>query len=159
MFVNATHRNTSCAVRVAAVALPQPCSSLTVCTATLTRLQDNVYKSMVAGLASEVETAVKQNNTMDMYEEYFEDYSLDLSSAPPSAKGLAVFRDPCAMKRTATSVNWHPEGNKIAGMCVMQQTAKCALLLFWHTRAHPCVVLTHVCMWRTRRRVPPHTYT
>jgi hypothetical protein len=25
-----------------------------------------------------------------------------------------VFRDPSAVKRTATSVNWHPEGNRIA---------------------------------------------
>lgn len=38
----------------------------------------------------------------------------DLSSAPPSAKGLAVFRDPSPIKRTATSINWHPEGNRIA---------------------------------------------
>ena len=28
----------------------------------------------------------------------------------PSAKGLAVFRDPNEIKRTATSINWHPEG-------------------------------------------------
>jgi dynein intermediate chain 2 len=44
----------------------------------------------------------------------FLDPSADLSSEPPSAKGLAVFRDPSAVKRTATSVNWHPEGNRIA---------------------------------------------
>lgn len=34
---------------------------------------------------------------------------------PPSAKGLAVFRDPNPIKRTATSIDWHPEGpSKIA---------------------------------------------
>jgi dynein intermediate chain 2 len=42
----------------------------------------------------------------------------DHSSEPPSAKGLAVFRDPQykpQLQRTATSINWHPEGNyKIA---------------------------------------------
>jgi dynein intermediate chain 2 len=47
-------------------------------------------------------------------QEYFQDYDIDLSSEPPSAKGLAVFRDPSAIKRTATSINWHPEGNKVA---------------------------------------------
>jgi hypothetical protein len=26
----------------------------------------------------------------------------------------AVFRDPNPVKRTATSIHWHPEGNKIA---------------------------------------------
>jgi dynein intermediate chain 2 len=34
---------------------------------------------------------------------------VDHSSEPPSAKGLAVFRDPLDEKRTATSINWHPD--------------------------------------------------
>ena len=34
---------------------------------------------------------------------------MDHSSEPPSAKGLAVFRDPLDEKRTATSINWHPD--------------------------------------------------
>ena len=34
----------------------------------------------------------------------------DHSGEPPTAKGLAVFRDPNVVKRTATSINWHPEG-------------------------------------------------
>lgn len=33
------------------------------------------------------------------------------ASDPPSAKGLAVFRDPCPVKRAATMLNWHPEGH------------------------------------------------
>jgi hypothetical protein len=55
---------------------------------------------------------------VDVYESYYSAPAadtLDLSSEPPSAKGLAVFRDPSSIKRTATSVNWHPEGTKIAG--------------------------------------------
>lgn len=50
--------------------------------------------------------------------EYFDGDQVDHSSEPPSAKGLAVFRDPNAVngiKRTATSINWHPDGpTKIA---------------------------------------------
>lgn len=45
--------------------------------------------------------------------EYFDGDEVDHSSEPPSAKGLAVFRDPNAVngvKRTATSINWHPDG-------------------------------------------------
>jgi dynein intermediate chain 2, axonemal len=61
-----------------------------------------------------VDTCAKQNNTVDIYEEYFGTDELDLSSEPPSAKGLAVFRDPNAVKRTATSLHWHPEGNRLA---------------------------------------------
>lgn len=76
--------------------------------------KETKLKQAVVELSSTVETAVRQNNTIDMYEDYFRDYSLDLSSEPPSAKGLAVFRDPSAVKRTVTSVNWHPEGTRIA---------------------------------------------
>ena len=51
-------------------------------------------------------------------QEYFDGDEVDHSSEPPSAKGLAVFRDPNAVngiKRTATSINWHPDGpTKIA---------------------------------------------
>ena len=58
---------------------------------------------------------MRQNNTIDIYEEYFSHDDRDWSGEPPSAKGLAVFRDPNAMKRTATSIHWHPEGpTKIA---------------------------------------------
>jgi hypothetical protein len=44
-----------------------------------------------------------------MIQEYFEGNNVDHSSEPPSAKGLAVFRDPLDEKRTATSINWHPD--------------------------------------------------
>jgi len=52
---------------------------------------------------------MRQNNTIDIYEDYFHGDSVDHSSEPPSAKGLAVFRDPNEIKRTATSINWHPD--------------------------------------------------
>lgn len=69
----------------------------------------------VAELAPTCEGAIRQNNTMDIYEEYFSGDAVDHSSEPPSAKGLAVFRDPHSVKRTATSIDWHPEGpSKIA---------------------------------------------
>jgi len=38
--------------------------------------KDTRYKQTVVELAGTVESAVKQNNTIDMYEEYFSDYSL-----------------------------------------------------------------------------------
>ncbi len=79
--------------------------------------KDNVFKKTVQGLGAKIEGAVRQNNTVDIYEEYFVGASapsLELSSEPPSAKGVAVFRDPAPVKRTATGVNWHPEGNRIA---------------------------------------------
>ena len=43
-------------------------------------LQDNKYKSVVASLGAQVETAVRQNNSIDIFEEYFEGGGLDLHS-------------------------------------------------------------------------------
>jgi dynein intermediate chain 2 len=61
---------------------------------------------------------MKQNNTVNIYEEYFEGLEADHCSEPPFAKGLAVFRDPSQITRTATSVNWHPEGSSNGRLAV-----------------------------------------
>lgn len=77
--------------------------------------KDDDYKHAVKALGPIISRAMLQNNTIDIYQEYFEGTDVDHSSEPPSAKGLAVFRDPNEVKRTATSINWHPEGpSKIA---------------------------------------------
>lgn len=77
--------------------------------------KDEDYKSAVKQLGPLIGRCMKQNNTIDIYEEYFEGDTSDHSGEPPTAKGLAVFRDPNTVKRTATSINWHPEGpTKIA---------------------------------------------
>lgn len=69
----------------------------------------------VKGLGPLVDRALKQNNTIDIYEEYFDGEEEEHSSEPPSAKGLAKFRDPNSTKRTATSINWNPDSpEKIA---------------------------------------------
>lgn len=54
--------------------------------------------------------SVKQNNTINIYNEYFEDFLEDHSSEPPSAKGMAVLRDPCPVRRTTCTIDWLPEG-------------------------------------------------
>lgn len=71
--------------------------------------KDEDYKSAVKALGPIVARCMKQVNTIDIYEEYFDGDNVDHSSEPPSAKGLAVFRDPLDDKRTATSINWHPD--------------------------------------------------
>mmetsp|Transcript_9082 Transcript_9082/g.8962 ORF Transcript_9082/g.8962 Transcript_9082/m.8962 type:complete len:603 (-) Transcript_9082:172-1980(-) len=71
--------------------------------------KDEDYKGAVKALGPIVARCLKQNITINIYEEYFEGSDVDHSSEPPSAKGLAVFRDPNEVKRTATSINWHPD--------------------------------------------------
>lgn len=42
-----------------------------------------------------MENAIKQNNAIDIYEEYFDDVDVDATDEPPSAKTINVFRYVC----------------------------------------------------------------
>lgn len=60
--------------------------------------------------------SVRQNSTINLFEEFFEGEGESHSSEPPSAKGLAKFRDPNDIKRSVSQISWSPEGPlKIAG--------------------------------------------
>ena len=62
---------------------------------------------------------MRQNNTVNIYEEYFDGAEEgQYCSEPPSAKGLAKFHDPSPVTRTATSVNWYPEGSNNGRLAV-----------------------------------------
>ncbi|KAJ1507092.1 Dynein intermediate chain 2, axonemal [Coelomomyces lativittatus] len=62
-----------------------------------------------------MEHCIKQNIAIDIYGEYFVDVKEESTTDTPSAKTLNVYRDPNAVKRTASYVSWYPEdGNKIA---------------------------------------------
>ena len=57
-----------------------------------------------------MEHLIKQNNAIDIYEEYFSGTVADHSSEQPYAKTLTVFRDPSPLKRSASYISWHPDG-------------------------------------------------
>ncbi|KAK1747909.1 hypothetical protein QTG54_001872 [Skeletonema marinoi] len=73
--------------------------------------KDEEYQYAMKQLVPLVQRCMNQNNTVNIYEEYFDGNEIEHCSEPPFAKGLAVFRDPSPVTRTATSVNWHPEGS------------------------------------------------
>lgn len=57
-----------------------------------------------------MEHAIKQNNAVDIYENYFETESENVAVAePPSIKTVNVYRDPCDQKRSATAMSWYPD--------------------------------------------------
>ncbi|XP_067101386.1 dynein axonemal intermediate chain 2 [Osmerus mordax] len=77
--------------------------------------KDEFYVNTIMQLGSQMEHCIKQNNAIDIYQEYFEDEEVvEDSEEQPSAKTINVFRDPNEVKRTATSVSWHPDGSKLA---------------------------------------------
>ncbi|GMH43207.1 hypothetical protein BSKO_11129 [Bryopsis sp. KO-2023] len=74
--------------------------------------KDEDYIKTVVYLGSVMENLVKQNNAIDIYEEFFQDLSEDHSAEVPFAKTLTVFKDPSNIKRGATYLNWHPDGSR-----------------------------------------------
>jgi len=73
--------------------------------------KDDSFQFAIKSLVPIVERCMKQNNTVDVYEHYFSKFTTEKYTDPVSAKGVAVFRDPSPIKRTATSIHWHPEAN------------------------------------------------
>lgn len=73
------------------------------------------YQHAVLSLSRMAEQAIQQNNTIDLFESYFDEMDEHHEATMPSAKTMCVFRDPNEVKRAATKISWHPEGpNKLA---------------------------------------------
>ncbi|KAM9281771.1 kinesin-like protein KIF19 [Morus bassanus] len=72
--------------------------------------KDENYINTITHLGTLMEHCVKQNNAINIYEEYFgEEEMAEVEDEPPSAKTINVIRDPNVTKRTATHLSWHPD--------------------------------------------------
>jgi len=69
--------------------------------------KDEEYIKSIAGMIGEVEELVKQNNAVDIYEEYFAGSVADHSTEQPYAKTLTVFRDPRGILRRVRRGSLH----------------------------------------------------
>ncbi|XP_020136434.2 dynein axonemal intermediate chain 2 [Microcebus murinus] len=89
--------------------------------------KDENYINTIMQLGSIMEHCIKQNNAIDIYQEYFDDEeAAEVMDEAPSAKTINVFRDPQEVKRTATHLSWHPDGNRklaVAHSCLEFQRA------------------------------------
>ncbi|KAJ8390760.1 hypothetical protein AAFF_G00101400 [Aldrovandia affinis] len=75
--------------------------------------KDENYVNTIMQLGSHMEHCIKQNNAIDIYQEYFEeDEEMEECEEQPSAKTINIFRDPNEIKRTATSLSWHPDASR-----------------------------------------------
>ncbi|KAJ8319030.1 hypothetical protein KUTeg_004121 [Tegillarca granosa] len=72
--------------------------------------KDEMYINTIQQLGTVMEHCIKQNNAIDIYQEYFDDIEIDPIDEVPSAKTINVFRDPNEVKRTATNISWYPDG-------------------------------------------------
>ncbi|NXH22033.1 DNAI2 protein, partial [Bucco capensis] len=87
--------------------------------------KDEKYIKSIVHLGTMMEHYIKQNNAIDIYEEYFVEEEMEEEDEPPSAKTINIIReltsffnvllskrDPNIKKRTATHLSWHPEASK-----------------------------------------------
>ena len=68
------------------------------------------FNLSIVRMVEKVMKVVEQNNSIDLYEEYFTEEVADHSSEPPSLKTVCVLRDPNPVKRSATNLCWCPDG-------------------------------------------------
>uniref|UniRef100_A0A3B4ZGP5 Dynein axonemal intermediate chain 2 n=1 Tax=Stegastes partitus TaxID=144197 RepID=A0A3B4ZGP5_9TELE len=75
--------------------------------------KDESYMNSILQLGSVTEHCCRQNNAVDIYQEYFEGWEeVEVSPELPSAKTINMFRDPNEIKRTVTGLSWHPDGGR-----------------------------------------------
>ena len=94
--------------------------------------KDEDYIRQLRSCVDNLQSDIMQNYSLDIYEEYFDgdegvgNYGADA----PSAKTLAVFKDPSETKRSVTKISWHPDaGRKLA--------CSFAIMQFQDQRVHP----------------------
>ncbi|XP_065804353.1 dynein axonemal intermediate chain 2 isoform X2 [Labrus bergylta] len=76
--------------------------------------KDELYVTSVVQLGQGMEHCIRQNNAVDIYQEYLEEEEEEEeeNQVAPSAKTINVFRDPNELKRTVTGLSWHPDGGR-----------------------------------------------
>nr|CAH8870534.1 unnamed protein product [Trichobilharzia regenti] len=72
--------------------------------------KDELYIATVHKLGNIMEHCIKQNNALNIYENYFEDFDVNTSEDPPSAKTITVLKDMNDPKRSIAHISWYPDG-------------------------------------------------
>lgn len=72
-------------------------------------LHSRPYSRFLSFTLQKVEGLIKQNNAIDIYEDYFSGVLADHSSEQSYARTLTVFRDPSPVKRSASYISWFPD--------------------------------------------------
>uniref|UniRef100_A0A087XWB9 Dynein, axonemal, intermediate chain 2b n=1 Tax=Poecilia formosa TaxID=48698 RepID=A0A087XWB9_POEFO len=73
--------------------------------------EENYVNSLVH-LGYVMDHCIRQNNTIDIYQEHFKEDEIEKVPEFPTAKTMSVFRDPNQVKRTITGLSWHPDGGR-----------------------------------------------
>ena len=67
------------------------------------------YGQATKDLVSGAQKCIRQNNEIDLFEEYFSGEQPEHLSETISTKTVMIFKDPNPVKRAVTKICWHPE--------------------------------------------------
>lgn len=84
------------------------------------RYEKNLYRDTTLGfsnatreMCNSASNSIRQNNEIDLFEEYFKGEEAQHLSENITTKTLMIFKDPNTFKRSATSITWHPETSEL----------------------------------------------
>mmetsp|Transcript_45161 Transcript_45161/g.144663 ORF Transcript_45161/g.144663 Transcript_45161/m.144663 type:complete len:571 (-) Transcript_45161:80-1792(-) len=78
--------------------------------------KDPSFVTVVRQLTKNTITCLEQNDTIDLFENYFQEEEPEHMPENLTMKTVALFRDPADEKRSVTKIGWHPEGpTKLVG--------------------------------------------
>jgi len=71
------------------------------------------FTPAVQTMCKKITDTIRQNNEIDLFEEYFAGEQPEHLSENISTKTLMIFKDPNEIKRSATSITWHPDPTEL----------------------------------------------
>lgn len=76
--------------------------------------KDEDYIRTVVGLGDRAEARAKQNNAIDIYQQYYTTGLTDVVAQAPKASTVTMLYDPTPITRSVNMTNWNGEGSKVA---------------------------------------------
>ena len=67
------------------------------------------FKTATADLSNSAQKCIRQNNQIDLFEEYFDGEQPEHLSETINTKTTMIFKDPNTVKRAVTKISWHPD--------------------------------------------------
>ena len=74
--------------------------------------KDTTYKEAAKDLTRTAERCIRQNNEIDLFEEYFASESAEAMADEIYTKTLMIFKDPNQIKRAVTKFHWKVDGDE-----------------------------------------------
>lgn len=95
--------------------------------------KDEHYIRAVVALCASAEEVVKENNAIDIYEQYWDGEAEEFATEAATAHTLTQLLDPSSSRRGAQYMSWHPDGSRRVRLSLHNTL----LVQPWHPQSAP----------------------